>query len=55
VVARVARILPGYGVAGVWNAELRTMWREQLRMQSRNQQHHTAGSSLRHRQGHLSA
>jgi hypothetical protein len=30
VAARMARILPGYGIAGVLNTELRGQWREQL-------------------------
>jgi hypothetical protein len=28
--ARMARILPGYGIGGVWNTELRSQWREAL-------------------------
>jgi hypothetical protein len=30
VVARIARIAPGYGIGGVWNTKLRTAWRENL-------------------------
>jgi hypothetical protein len=30
VSARMARILPGYGIAGVWNTKLRNMWRDSL-------------------------
>jgi hypothetical protein len=28
--ARMARILPGYGIGGVWNTKLRSQWREAL-------------------------
>jgi len=28
--ARMARILPGYGIAGVWNTQLRNQWRDML-------------------------
>jgi hypothetical protein len=28
--ARMARILPGYGIGGVWNTRLRSEWREAL-------------------------
>jgi hypothetical protein len=30
VAARMVRILPGYGVAGVWNTSLRGQWRDLL-------------------------
>jgi len=29
--ARMVRVLPGYGVAGVWNAQLRTRWQSHLK------------------------
>ena len=36
VAARMARIIPGYGIAGVLNTELRSQWRDQLL----HRQHH---------------
>mmetsp|Transcript_4033 Transcript_4033/g.6342 ORF Transcript_4033/g.6342 Transcript_4033/m.6342 type:complete len:443 (+) Transcript_4033:219-1547(+) len=30
IMARIARIAPGYGIGGVWNTKLRTAWREHL-------------------------
>jgi hypothetical protein len=30
VSARIARIMPGYGLAGVWNHDLRTSWRQRV-------------------------
>lgn len=35
VVARMVRILPGYGMAGVWNTELRKAWRHQVATKDR--------------------
>lgn len=34
VAARIVRIVPGYGIAGIWNKSLRTKWREQLQENS---------------------
>jgi len=37
VAARIVRIVPGYGIAGIWNKSLRTKWREQVQHQNQYQ------------------